>query len=246
MTPPVPHSPDLLRYGHPDWVDTLSRGACVAFWGLALGALAAAAAELFPHHLPAFQPYRIAAVTGGVVLLRGAWLLTAHDAGSPRGRAALRWGLRLGLTVAVAGGVLKATVAVGVAGPYATAFSAAALVGSAADALGRVALLRHLRALALRVPDPRLAKQFTPLVPAYGVALFASAAVEALRALPVVRHLGLASAIAVAVVTAIVLRHLARLGRGLVIQTDYARGIWAKANGRGGAAPTAQSRSAAA
>jgi hypothetical protein len=249
MPPTVSHPPDLLRYSHPEWVDTLSRGAGVAFWGLTLGALAAAAGELFPHHLPAIQPYRAAALAGAIVLLRGAWLLTAHDAaGTAPSHAALRWGLRLGLSVAVSGGVLEAAVAVGVAAPYATAFSSAALVASAADVLGRVALLRHFRALALRVPDPKLAKQFGPLVPAYGLALFAAAAVEALHTLPVVRHLGLASATAVAVVTVLLLRHLARLGRALVIQTDYARGIWAKTHGRGRAAapPTTQPRRAAA
>jgi len=47
---------------------------------------------------------------------------------------------------------------------------------------------------------------------------------------------------AVAVVTAIILRHLARLGRGLVIQTDYARGIWAKAHGQPLAAASSPSR----
>jgi len=29
-------------------------------------------------------------------------------------------------------------------------------------------------------------------------------------------------------VTAVILRHVGRLGRALVIQTDYARGIWAR------------------
>jgi hypothetical protein len=249
MPPPVSHPPDLLRYSHPEWVDTLSRGAGVAYWGLILGALAAAAGELFPHHLPAIQPYRLAAVAGGLLLLRGVWLLTAHDAGGAAPKnSPLRWGLRLALTAAVSGGMLKAAVAVGVAGSYATTFSAAALVASAADVLGRFAFLRHLRALALRVPDPKLAKQFGPFVPAYGVALVAAAAVEALRTLPVVRHLGIASAVAVAVVTVLLLRHVARLGRALVIQTDYARGTWAKANGGGrvGAPPGTQSRTAAA
>jgi hypothetical protein len=137
---------------------------------------------------------------------------------------------------------MKAVVAANLAGQQATALSGAALVAAAVDVCSRLALLRHFSRLALRLPDPNLAKCFTPLVPAYGIALGAAAGVEVLRTLPVVRHLGLPSAIAVAVVTAVLLRHVARLGRGLVIQTDYARGIWAKTHAPAASASTPGAR----
>ena len=47
-----------------------------------------------------------------------------------------------------------------------------------------------------------------------------------------------------AAVTAVILRHVARLGRGLVIQTDYARGIWAKSHGAVSTPSSRQSRAA--
>jgi hypothetical protein len=246
MHPQSSQPTDLLRYSHPDWVDALSRGAGVVFWGLAIGAAALVTGELFPHHLASFQPYRLAALAGAVLLLRGAWRLTSADTAghATSGGTALRWGLRLGLAVGVAGGSMKVVVAASLAGQHATALSAAALVAAAADVCARLALLRHLRGLSLRLPDPNLARRFAPLVPAYGIALGAAAGVEALRTLPVVRHRGLPSAIVVAAVTAVILRHVARLGRGLVIQTDYARGIWAKSHGAVSTPSSQQSRAA--
>jgi hypothetical protein len=232
---PGSHPPGLLRYSHPDGVDTLSRGAGITFWGLVLGVGAGLAGELFPHHLPAIQPYRVAAFVSTAVLLRGVWLLTPRDAAASY--SAARWGLRALVSVGLCGVALEVIVAVGVGSSYAGTLSTAALAAAAADVLGRLLFLRHLGGLARRLPDPSLAKRFAALVPAYGLALIASAGVDAARPLPVVRHLGLPSAVALGVVTIVLLRHLARLGRGLMIQTDYAQGIWARTHGGTRVAP---------
>jgi len=228
MHPADSHPTDLLRYGHPRWVHTLSRGAGLAWWGLALGAAAVVAGEAFPRALAAVQPWRLAEAAGSACVMYGAWLLAAKDRnGSPRAAGGMT---RLAMCLALAAGVLAPLVEAGVAkGPGGSRvlfmMSAAAFLAGAVDIAGRLALLQVLRRLALRLPDAPLSKRIGSMAPAYGAALASFAVVDALRALPVLRHLGLAAAVASAVLTYLILRLVARVGRGLVIQTDYARGL---------------------
>jgi len=228
MHPADSHQSDLLRYGHPRWVHTLSRGAALAWWGLAIGAGAVVAGELFPRVLSAIQPWRLAEAAASACVVYGAWLLASRD---PRRSARAAGGMtRLLMCLALPAGALGALAEPAVAkgfGAPPTLFvmSMGAIVAGVVDIAGRLALLRLLRRLAERLPDAPLSKRLGAMMPAYGGALAAFAAVDALRALPVLRHLGLAAAAASAVVTYLVLRHVARVGRGLEIQTDYARGL---------------------
>ena len=224
-------SPEHVRFGHPDWVDSLARGAALAWWGLILGAAAVVARELLPHHVLVQHAGPLGMAAGSACLFYGAWLLTVPDSNgsTPASDTPTRWLLRATLAAAVAAPLLQWAAAFGIGGSFAVGVTyASALLAEAVDVAGRLTLFHHLGRIALRVPDPALAKRLVNLVPAYGLALVGAAGVDALRSLPVLRYLGLPAAIGLAVVTAVILRHVGRLGRALVIQTDYARGIWAR------------------
>src|SRR5215207_8622795 len=92
---PDSHSPDRLRFGHPDWVRTLSRGGRMACWSLALGATAA--------------------IAGGAGLVCGAWVLSSPDpnGSTPPTDSPARWILRLALVTAAAGGLLRVAATTG-------------------------------------------------------------------------------------------------------------------------------------
>jgi hypothetical protein len=230
MHPIASHPPDRLRFGHPDWVRSLSRGAGVAGWGLALGAAAWVAGGVAPSQA-AYLVCGVAAMVGGAGLLFGAWLLSCPDpnGSTPLSDAGARWALRLTLAAATAGGVLRfASDAKIIPLDLVTPAFLVTLAAGAIDVAGRLTFLHYARRLALRLPDAGLAARLVSMVPAYGLALVAMATFDALRLVPMLERLAPAAAVALAVVTFVLLKHLRQLRRGMQIQTDYARGIWSR------------------
>jgi hypothetical protein len=173
----------------------------------------------------------MASVAAAAGLFYGTWLLSSSDpnGSTPSTDTTPRWMLRLALAAAGAAGGLRAAAATGwLSGDLSATLAAAALAGGAIDVAAKLALLRHGWRLASRIPDPRLANKLGTLLPAYGLALAAFATFDALRAVPMLDHLAPAAAMGLGLITLVVLKHVRQLVRGLVIQTDYARGIWAR------------------
>ena len=175
MQPQASHPPDRLRFGHPDWVRSLSRGAGVVGWGMALGAAAGVAGEV-THSGAASLVCETAATAGGAAFLIGAWQLSSADpnGSTPATDAATRWVLRLTLIVAAAGAFVRFASGANLVPPgLVTPLFLAALAAAVVEVAGRLAFLRYAARVAMRVPDATLAGRLVSVVPAYGLALVA-------------------------------------------------------------------------
>jgi len=163
------HGP-VLRYGDPEWVRKLARGAAFVFWGIIV-ALVVGFVSVFVSMAagPLIGPLFYFA--GGLVYLYGAWVLTEPD---PSGSGEDRYGtvrkiIRVTLLVSLAQGFFSALTQRSIAAP---GLAAALGMGSVAmefvGVVGDFATLSYLGRLAERIPDPALASRAQLLFWGYG------------------------------------------------------------------------------
>ena len=237
VDPTIPVPPeDLLRHGQPRWVRRLSGATRVTACGVLLFVTGAILAATVPGSLGAWVG-PLVGVAGAALWARGAWVLTAAD---PSGRIAVgssasRWSIRAGMVVGTVAWGLQAVAAV--APPdwqWQPRVHLAAVAGGAIGAAAIFALCRHLASLALRVPNPLLARRARFVGWGVGVAQAGSASLAAVD--PVAfANAGVFRAVAIyttifmlvaLVVYGVMCLHLLRrVGRALSIQADFAQGL---------------------
>jgi hypothetical protein len=234
-----PLSSDLLRYGHPAWVRSLADAAAIALWGVALG-LAAAVVETTAPGAAGRWAGPLAGITAAVVCARAAWKLTAPD---PTGQVemtsrAMRWTVRVALCAWVAKHVLQMFLVAAPADVHWLKWVLlAALCAGLAGVAGQFALLRHLSAMALRIPNPTLSHRAGFVGRGYPIAIAGvtllgalapgAAASNTFRA--VAAYATIVVLVALCVYSVLYAHLLHRLRRALSIQGDYARGIASRA-----------------
>jgi hypothetical protein len=153
---------DLLRFADPAWVEKLARGARLIVWGVLISIIVSIAGVLLVtvSGMSALAP--VVAILGSIVGLYGAWLLTEPD---PSGIGEDRYVtdrkiVRFALAVGLASQVLQFGQRASVAIPSLFVL-VAALAGLAGlvGIVGEFAKLTYLRKLALRIPEPELARR---------------------------------------------------------------------------------------
>ena len=166
------HGP-LLRYGDPQWVRNLSRGAGVYFWGIIVGILLGIVAGLFVLAVGKWVAPVLGMIGQGVALY-GAWLLTEPD---PSGIGEDQYGLaRRVIRLSLLCGVVQFFInfSTGYA-QFSRELTVTLMVASGAASLlnvmGQFAMLRYLERLAQRIPNPRHSARARFLFWAYGGAL---------------------------------------------------------------------------
>ncbi len=149
---------DLLRFADPEWVERLARGLTFLNAGLIVSIGVDAPGIV----LSAFLPTTIHAMIslgGRLFWLYGAWLATTpdpagvHENGEAVARRTARVGLILGLTTWFAAHANRHP------GVLATAVTLVYYVGGALWIIGKFAVYCRLARVALRIPDPWLAKR---------------------------------------------------------------------------------------
>jgi hypothetical protein len=255
---------DLLRYGDPQWVHNLSKGASLAFWGtivgIAVGFVTGLAAVVLG---PWIGP--VLGFVGGLVYLYGVWLLTEPD---PSGLGENKYGRsRQIIRISLATGLLSQfvqflTITAAPEPSLRVALTVVQVAAGLVSAVGHFAMLRYLERLARRIPDEALARSARVLFWGYGSATagaillggavaitftlsgFTPGARPAGGAAPGAGTMGMFGAFAVlgcgigiaALVFGIMLLVLlVRLSKAFETQAAYARGIWSGADaGSGG------------
>jgi hypothetical protein len=167
---------DLLRYSDPTWLQNLSTGAGLAFWGILLNAVGGFVAGIVAQVAGAWTG-PLMGIAAGLLYLYGAWQLTQPD---PSGLGENRYGrarqiIRVALVVGVLSQFLQFVVAT--TAPPRELFIAIGVVATGAGLVGVVghfAMLRYLDRLAQRIPDPALAKSARTLFWAYGSTMAAA------------------------------------------------------------------------
>ena len=164
---------DLLRYGDPQWLRGLSKGAALAFWGVFVsGAVTVAGGIVAAMTVPLVAP--LADLAGGLMYLYGAWLLTEPD---PSGLGEDKYGrarqvIRVALLVGLVDSAIGAVHATAAPPPeVAVALHSASFVTALADLVGELAMLRYLERLALRIPDGGLSRTARVVFWGYGISL---------------------------------------------------------------------------
>jgi hypothetical protein len=228
---------ELVRYGKPAWVRSLAKGAGIGGWGVLLGVAAAVASATVPGPLGKWLG-PVFAIAAGLVLFRGASLLTKRDPSwqVTVGSGAVRWFVRFAMVVWVAS---RGVHFVPLLAPHDWMMSMRLLELIAIGAglfgvAGQFALLHHVNLLALRIPNAALSRRARIVRPAYSIALIAATMLPAVmpHAAAYARYAGYATIVALFAllvygVMALVL--LNRLQRALAIQADYAQGIASRA-----------------
>lgn len=166
---------DLLRYGDPQWLRGLSKGATLAFIGVFAAIFASAAGGVAATFTtPLIAP--VAAFAGGLVYVCGAWLLTAPD---PSGLGEDKYGrarqiIRVALLLGALDSIIDAVLVTVVPRPDVrlTLQTVSAVVGLI-NLVGQFATFWYLRRLVLRIPDAGLAAMARVVFWGYGLSLAA-------------------------------------------------------------------------
>lgn len=223
---------ELLKYGHPGWVRGLALGTRFCLWGTLLG-VAATAGGALTAAAGARWLAPAAALAAGAVFLRGAWLLTATDPAAQVAVASAfaRGAARAALLLAAAGAALPLLPAGALRGWDA----AASAVAAAAVLAGQVGVLRLLQAVARRVPSAPLARRARIVRWGYCGALAVALATSGpllpppLTGSTPAAYAAVAALLALGIYGAMYAVLLNRLRRAVDIQSDYARGLAARA-----------------
>jgi hypothetical protein len=157
----------LLRYADPDWLDAVRRGLnlIMAAVGLfvALICVVAAMRDKPPETIGAAVTgaVAVAALIAYVIYLAGAWLLVRPEprpvAGADPHRT-LRSVIRISLLVGLVRQLQEVVVTqLSIEDTIKTLFAVFSIISALFAFAGQIALLRYLRALALRIPDRALA-----------------------------------------------------------------------------------------
>lgn len=224
----------LLKYGHPDWVRGLSRGARAELQSVALAVIAALVGATLGGRWGAWATGSADAVAAVAAWL-AAWQLTSPD---PSGQIevvlpARRRLIRTTLTAALAANLAPAAAWIAPLSPWAAWLPAAALAAALAGFAGQMLLFDQLGQLALRVPAAAMARRARLLRWGYCGAIAANALLAALPA----RGGGLGTVFAYSTIVTLLatlaygvmcVALLSRLRRALAIQADYALGISAR------------------
>jgi hypothetical protein len=188
---------DLLRFCDPRWIERLARGAQVLVAALvtavggailmvvvmaALAAMLTGSTGAAPGPWVFLAPVIVYGLIVGALQVLGCWLLTSRDPGSDESgkpinaRVVARWCI----VASAALSMLSLPLQQQVSGPVAAVANTPALLLALSLALtmaqglanlaGYVALMLHARALALRIPDDRLAGQARTVMWGYAIA----------------------------------------------------------------------------
>lgn len=154
---------DLLRFSEPDWLGNLRRGVNLILAGIALivimviGEIAITMRGTSPLMVQSMAT--IGGLFAGLLMIGGAWLLTAPD---PSGVGEDKYGtsrkiIRVALLVGLGNHVLNvANIAIHPDEGIAMMFQLAAIVASIIGLVGQAAQLQYISKLALRIPDMKL------------------------------------------------------------------------------------------
>jgi hypothetical protein len=258
---------DLLRYGDPQWVQNLSNGASLAFWGtivsIGVGFVAGVVAIATG---PFIGP--VLGFLGGLVYLYGVWLLTEPD---PSGLGENKYGrsrqiIRISLAAGLLSQFIQFFMVTAAPSPeMRVALTAASMAVGLVNVVGHFAMLWYLERLARRIPDEALARSARVLFWGYGSAMAAAVVLGGVVAITMAVSgftpgaapapgagagmmgmfgafavLGCGIGIAVLVFGIMLLILLFRLSKAFDVQAAYSRGIWSGADAGGAvAAPIA-------
>lgn len=154
---------DLLRFSEPGWLGNLRRGVNLILAGIAvivMMVIGVTAVIVGGSSLLKFRFFiTIGSIFGGVLMIGGAWLLTAPD---PSGVGEDKYGtsrkfIRVALLVGLGNHVLNlATITIHLDETIAMILQIAAIAASIIGLAGQAAQLQYISKLALRIPDTKL------------------------------------------------------------------------------------------
>ena len=224
---------ELLKYGHPQWVRDLGRGAASAGGGVLLVLASVLIGETIAGTAGRWLG-PIAGMVGAILLVRGAWLLAAADPAEQVGVGPAT--ARLAVRLAPCAGVLSfgwPVVILAMPGlanlPWLTP---AVVLAACLFAAGQAALISQVWRLAMRIPNAALARRAFFVRRGYIGSLAVTTllplmprAVLATRFAAYTTILGVVALLVFGVIFAVVLQ---RARRAFAIQADFARGISAR------------------
>jgi hypothetical protein len=153
---------DLLRFADPAWLAKLARGASFVLWGVLVALLAGGVGGLASYVTRSRSLAALIAFVGGLVGLYGAWLMTEPDPSNMgedkyvNDRRVVRFALLVGLGSQVVNFMLSSLPLP----PWIDVILAAiGLLVGLIWVIGEFAKLGYFRKLALRIPDPVLARR---------------------------------------------------------------------------------------